>query len=149
MHDPTERAEADEPEDTGSDEEKDRREKTPLHELAEAGNKKAGQRGNDISGRALSRSHAINRPHSGMDCLHCKRTVARKSGDYLRVKSVFGRLNPRMERLGRVAGQNRYLRLSDNFTGVDPRIHMVHGAAAHRIPRLQCLPPSLQTGMPG
>jgi hypothetical protein len=26
---------------------------------------------------------------------------------------------------------------------------MVHGAAAHRIPRLQCLPPSLQTGMPG
>jgi hypothetical protein len=149
MHDPSERADADKPKDAGTDEEKNRRQKTPLNELAEAGDKKAGEGSNDISGRSLSRSHGNNRLHSGRDCLPCKRPIARKSGDNLGIKSVLRHLDPRVQGLCRVVGQNCHLRLGDNFTGVDSGIHMVHRAPGHGVPRLRRLPPSLQAGILG
>ena len=61
MHDPAERAEADEPEDSGADKKQKRRKKAALHELPEPGEEKAGQRRNYITRRALACRHGTNK----------------------------------------------------------------------------------------
>jgi len=61
MHDPAERADTDKPEDTRPDKKQDRGQEAALHQLPQPGNKKAGQRGDDVSGRTLSRAHIPNR----------------------------------------------------------------------------------------
>ena len=61
MHNPAQRAEADEPEDAGSDEKEKSGEKTSLQELAESGDKQAGQRRNHVSRRTLARCHDANK----------------------------------------------------------------------------------------
>ena len=59
MNDPSQQKK---PEDHARDKEKDRGEKTPLHQLAESRNKKTGQCSNHIAGRALPHScHGANK----------------------------------------------------------------------------------------
>lgn len=72
MHDPSERADADKPKDTGPDEKDNGGEKSPLQELAESGDKKAGQCRDHIARRALACRHPANKIGSSIDVYPAK-----------------------------------------------------------------------------
>ena len=52
---------------------------------------------------------------------------------------MFGRLDARLQGIGRVAGFHRNFALRDDFPRIHPSIDVVHGASGHFVPGRQDL----------
>ena len=65
--------------------------------------------------------------------------------DYRGIQFVLGNLNPSMESLRGVVGQNRHFALRDDIAMIDFLIDVVDGAAGQHFPGLQRLFPRFES----